>query len=269
LLSIDKLLPNTAHNIFQGLHIRSEHLASFLTRGAMMRIVLHIISILILLQTVASGAPRAKRSAKAHRRPAAPAQSQSTATPLKLSSAFQLGSSISNASVSPRPIPSLSDRIGLLVGGNVALEFNELLAAQVELNYVQKGIKQEQISPTRVAVTVKLDYIEIPLLAKVRLPIRPLRPEAFLGPYFALKVNSSAEVERGTTSTNVGLSSVEPFDFGIQFGGGLEFDVAPAFSVFANARYAIGLINIIDNDATNAWKNRAIEVLGGLRFSLF
>jgi len=71
-------------------------------------------------------------------------------------------------------------RTGLMVGGFAVFNIPGPFAFQPELNYIQKGA-QVQGGAGSGGATLKLDYIEVPLLAKVQTPSPgPISPNLFL-----------------------------------------------------------------------------------------
>ncbi len=88
---------------------------------------------------------------------------------------------------------STSSQIGFMAGGWVGFHLGGLLTLQVEAFYTQKGSKLEDTgSPT---ATFKADYIEVPLLLKVGIPLGGLKPNIYAGPAIAFNVNCKIGLE--------------------------------------------------------------------------
>ncbi len=149
-------------------------------------------------------------------------------------------------------------------------------AVQPELLYVPKGA---QVSGSEGAITytgkVKLDYVEIPLLARVKVPLEnaAVRPMLFAGPYVAFKTSCKVEVSgygiSGSSDCGAGApqDSVKSTDFGLTFGGGLELPLG-GVSAFVDARYDLGLTSLDATAQPIDIKNRAVLVFVGFSFPL-
>lgn len=95
-------------------------------------------------------------------------------------------------------------RTGLNLGGTFSFSLTRALALQPEVYYTQKGQEQEFASGTGPSglATLSLDYVEVPVLAKITLPgTRSIRPHIAAGPAFAWNVRCirrrDGVVERG------------------------------------------------------------------------
>ncbi|HKK92534.1 MAG TPA: hypothetical protein VJ925_03835, partial [Longimicrobiales bacterium] len=106
-----------------------------------------------------------------------------------------------------------------------------------------------------------LNYLEIPAVLKVGLPLGGLKPSIFAGA--ALGFNTSCESGGGgdcddqVTSTE--FSGVVGADLAIYLSG---------ISLWADARYNVGLNDIADGDAFGDFKNRAFNLTAGIGFRL-
>ena len=125
--------------------------------------------------------------------------------------------------------------------------------------YTQKGVKEQ-------GVTAKVDYIQIPALAKVAFSRGGnATPYLLLGPYFSFVLEAEAENPDGSTTRFDNAES----DFGLIGGLGLDFSL-PGTSLFLEARYEAGLSDafgeglIIALDA-NDWQNRVLAIAVGVR----
>jgi Outer membrane protein beta-barrel domain len=144
-----------------------------------------------------------------------------------------------------------------VVGGFVTLPISSWLDVQAEGLYAMKGLR---LNVAGIKSSLKLDYLEVPVLARVRFAHRYY---AAGGPSmaFALRARARTTFNDFTTELDV-MDQVERFDFGVAMGGGVEFG-----SVVVDGRYTLGLTDI-DKDKTDtiATKNRTISVTAGFRF---
>lgn len=123
------------------------------------------------------------------------------------------------------------------VGGLADFTISEKFHVQPELLYSMEGAEDFEIS-----------YLRIPIMAKYYL-MEGLNLQA--GPVVGFKVAADDEVDEVTTST----------DFGLGLGGAYEL----SSGLFFDARYNIGLSNIIDVDGVEAGTS-VIQVGLGFRF---
>ncbi|HTK83278.1 MAG TPA: porin family protein [Bacteroidota bacterium] len=157
---------------------------------------------------------------------------------------------------------STSTRTGLTLGGIVELSISDLWRIQIEPRYIQKGMKVPGIvvtigqSPEPVGTIDaidRLDYFEIPLQLKAISTPADIRFFGYLGPSvgFLLTAKETAEgyPTPGYTDTTRDITSFfNNIDFSLDAGGGAEFRISPDVSLYADARYSHGLVNISDSD---------------------
>jgi outer membrane protein with beta-barrel domain len=153
---------------------------------------------------------------------------------------------------------SLDTRISGVIGGFVRFPLLSWLELQPEGLYSMKGGKQEEFGITSV---VKLDYLEVPVLA--RIPLGGARYFAIAGPYFGvrLRAKASTEFSGGTEEMDI-ADQVERLDFGAVVGGGVELG-----SLVFDGRYSFGFKDV-DADTSDSVKakNRVISATVGFRF---
>jgi len=159
-------------------------------------------------------------------------------------------------------------RTGFLAGAFVEVEFGGPFALQPELLYTQKGWSREgDVRGTTITSTVKLDYIEIPVLAKFQLPLGgPFSPSLFAGPAVGFNASAEREVEGGGQSqTNDISDQVSSTEFGLVFGVGGDFGIG-AGTITVDARYNLGLTSVDDTDADASVSNQGFMITAGFAF---
>ncbi|MEP6472981.1 MAG: porin family protein, partial [Gemmatimonadota bacterium] len=124
---------------------------------------------------------------------------------------------------------STGSRTGFVAGGFVDIPLGERLGFEPELLYVQKGARTDINGGLQ--STLKLDYLELPLLLKLLLPTASstrVGPNFFAGPAIGFKVGCavSSHQQNGppmATSQNCtdGGPSVRSTDLSLVFGLGL------------------------------------------------
>ena len=135
------------------------------------------------------------------------------------------------------------------------------LEFQPEALYSVKGAR---VKETGFTSTVHLDYLEVPLLARVsKRGGGRMGFYAAGGPYVAYLLRARTRTEFGPSTEELDVSEqVERADFGVSIGGGVEWG-----RVVVDGRYVYGLRDI-DKDHGDGIKitNRAIAITAGFRF---
>jgi hypothetical protein len=167
-------------------------------------------------------------------------------------------------------IYDLDNRTTLGGGLIVLYPLSDALTLQTEVRYAARGAENHyvatdvdgnEITGTQ---TWKLNYVEVPILARVYVPTGSrLRPLFYAGPDLGFNVSSTVEdSETGSKST---LDDVANFDFGIAFGGGLEVGAGRG-SLILDARYTLGLSMVFTGVAASEDKNRTLTFGLGYAF---
>ncbi len=146
------------------------------------------------------------------------------------------------------------------IGGFFTCNLNEMFALQPEIYYSVKGAKEET---TAGDIDLKLGYIDIPVLFKVKFPLegKNWSPNLYAGPYFAFLLSADLEgydVKDQTKSTDLGLVVGAGFDVKLKEGAQtLNFDF----------RYSIGFTKLDEEGEAEVFNN-GLQFLLGYGFSL-
>ncbi len=138
--------------------------------------------------------------------------------------------------------------VGFCGGIFLELNFGRILTIQPEVLYTMKGAD---------AGTGKLqfDYIEIPVLLKIRIPIGSIHPFVFAGPAFGFNLKAVLD--------GVEVHDMPTADYSAVFGGGLQL----GRSIHIDARYTMGLQKLAIPDLeTIDLKNGVLSATLGLAF---
>lgn len=158
---------------------------------------------------------------------------------------------------------------GFTVGGFYAFNVNEYFAIQPELYYTKKGGKlEESILSVLASKSLVIHYLELPILLKLKLPSQgSIGPNLFVGPYVSLKLSDKGEIKALGIKLEEELIKVKSSDFGLVFGGGIDFKVSNAI-VFLDIRYDLGLVNVAEPilGIENEMKNRSLILMVGFGF---
>lgn len=135
-------------------------------------------------------------------------------------------------------------RTAFAFGGFVAMP-GDGLGFRGEVLYSMKGATT---TFSGVDITMKYDYLEVPLLGKYSFATAGnVKPSFYVGPYVGFLLSSKAEAD----GNSVDISDQNGVDIGLMFGVGTDFVVGRS-TVGLIARYGLGLTKIDDNaDITN------------------
>lgn len=158
---------------------------------------------------------------------------------------------------------STNRRVGLRAGVFADVGLRGPFGLRAEAAYTMKGVKNADSTSD---VTVKLDYIEVPIMAKLSLGGSP----GFVlltGPAAGIKVSSKLTSDSGSTDYG---DLVHPIDFG--WVAGLGFDASlGGNAVSFDVRYTLGLRSVFDfgdpEDTDSDDKNQVISA--GVAIVLF
>ncbi len=162
---------------------------------------------------------------------------------------------------------SLDSRTGFNGGIFFMYQFSDLFAIQPEAYYTMKGAT---LSINSVDLTISLDYIEVPVLLKLVIPVKGsnIRPSIFAGPSVGFNTTAKVKVEADGESEEEDIKEdVKSTDFGLVFGGGIGFMVGKNELGF-DIRYILGLSSIDDSSDEVDLKNTAFSFNVYFGFSL-
>jgi len=163
----------------------------------------------------------------------------------------------------------LDSRTGLHAG--LVLDFSfPMIPIGIEsgIYYSQKGA---EVSEEGLTATWKLDYIEVPVMAKLNVgPPGPFSPHLLLGPYAAYNINSELDVTAGAASLTDETDDFSEITTDIDFGGvigiGADFNLGVT-KLNVQARYSRGFIDVNDNGFEDeSQKNSVFSISAGIMF---
>ena len=149
-------------------------------------------------------------------------------------------------------------------------QFNKMFAIQPEAYFTMKGATDSgTLQGETIDVTLSLDYIEIPILFKVLIPIEnsPIRPSLFAGPSIGFNISAKSKLEFMGQSEEGDIEDVNPTDIGLVFGAGLGFPVGQNELGF-DFRYILGLTKVDDSADPADFKNSVININAYFGFTL-
>lgn len=147
-------------------------------------------------------------------------------------------------------------KFGIAAGGYLVYEINPMFALQPELLFTMKGTF---VDGEGYEQTTNLNYIEIPVLAKLNIPMDGMmKPAVFLGPAFGINMSATYDYESDYGDDDGDIDDIKSTDFGLVLGAGASFG-----KISVDARYNMGLTNIYDLDGDPEAKNSVISLLFG------
>lgn len=194
----------------------------------------------------------------------------------KISFGARAGLSFNNLSFDPdlQAGVTKSSRTGFKFGALAEIGFVPMLAIQIEPMFVTGA--GAQASSAVGQETIKLSFIEIPILLKFKIPISgPVSPYVFAGPNFVIISSANDLTEpKGQTSIETDLKDyTSSFNFALDFGAGAGFKVAPLTVIMLDIRYSLGLSNAFNDKGKQSFgftyvKTTAFQIVAGVLFGL-
>lgn len=172
--------------------------------------------------------------------------------------------------------PSIRQKMKNSINGGLSVRytsekyFSMICAAQVELNFTQRGWEEDFDDGTTNSYSRTLNYLELPLLAHLSWGKEERGLQFFinLGPQFAFlldeeeKYNGEWSIEQRPQSIRpiYGKGVEREFDYGILGGLGLELKTK-AGNFFIEGRYYYGLSDIFGNSKLDDFGRSANKVI--------
>ena len=179
---------------------------------------------------------------------------------------------VSFATLGGADVNDANTRTGFVGGVSLTLPLRERLSLELNGLYSQKGAKASEQSES---LTLKFDYIEVPILLRYDFTAEGVRPFVSGGVSLAYQTSCEAKAATAEFSAEVDCSTldsdsdvaldVKKFDAGLAFGGGLDFPMANDRLFTLGARYVLGVTDIVKDETV---RNRAWQIYAGFSFPL-
>ena len=136
------------------------------------------------------------------------------------------------------PSATLKNMVGFNGGVFLALHFGRIVTLQWEALYTMKGASYVGLDDT---FTEKLyaDYIEVPLLLKLRVPFPVIQPFVFAGPSLGFRLQEKLEANGQEVPLTENI--LKKNDYGAIFGAGLNL----GRDFMVDVRYSLGMQKVI------------------------
>jgi hypothetical protein len=174
------------------------------------------------------------------------------------------GLGLSKLSMSEAPDIPFSNLKAPVGGVFFGMNFG-LFTIQPEILYVRMGARMEADAANW--LEERIETIQVPVLLKINVLPGPISPMIYAGPYGAYRLSAKEVLTiDGVSSSTDKKESTKSTDFGVAFGGGIDFKLV-AIKLSAEVRYNLGMANVAKDSAPGFWvKNRTLMVLVGVGF---
>jgi hypothetical protein len=164
---------------------------------------------------------------------------------------------------------NIDSRASWLGGAFINAQITPVFTIQPEIIFTKRGA---EFTSNDVRRNIKVNYFEVPVLAKFRLPIGDVVfPHIVVGPNFSFRTNvnySSYDTNNGTVITT-NDTDVKKSDVGAIVGAGLDIQTRNSGIFFTiDGRYGFGFNNINRGDDTIEIKNAGWYFSAGIGFLL-
>ncbi len=141
------------------------------------------------------------------------------------------------------------------------------LSAVGEIQYTQKGmrysapvttISQPDGTGEYYTMRPRIDYISVPMLARLRIPLHAVTPYLLVGPRFDFLISSRAD------GLDAVVSRFDRMDYGLTLGAGVELDSIFPFGLLAEFRYNPNVYDSYESSYLSV-RNRSLDFLIGVR----
>jgi hypothetical protein len=134
---------------------------------------------------------------------------------------------------------------GLLIGAVANIGINDMFSIQPEVLFSQQGIKEKLDANDSLSIALRLNYITIPILAKVSFGTESAKGFINAGPYLGYLLGGTMtfddKVDKDKKDLNSDdLNDMNRMDFGISLGAGGSINAGPG-ALQLDVRYNLGL----------------------------
>ncbi len=161
---------------------------------------------------------------------------------------------------------------GFHIGPTLELDLSNVFSIETGVLLTTKGFRVNSTRPDETGVEeaykVKsnLYYIDIPFNAKATIELNGYDVYGTVGPYLGIGIQGKGKLEFGdeieTSTIKFGKDeNLKRLEFGLAFGGGMEIN-----RFLFGLGYNLGLTNISNNEHSQKFKNRVIQISVGYRF---
>ena len=172
---------------------------------------------------------------------------------------------INLANISTTPVFNTNSKTGFTIGGFADIGVSKVVSIKPGARFIMKGFTFQNQFGTN--YTESYSYIEVPLMIKAKIPLNQVKPYLEVGPTLSVQLSANGETTiNGQVQTQDFSAFYNAIDFGLYFGSGVEFRVAPDMDLFTGFGYSIGFTNI--SKGTTKINNNGFQMNTGIKFGL-
>ncbi len=147
------------------------------------------------------------------------------------------------------------NNVGFNISGGLASAYVKKSAGTEGRNPAFHINSRQAISIDKITVTYKLEYLEIPVLLHVNIPLPAIQPFVEAGPTVGFNLSSSYTTEftymgQSFSDNTNNKDNTASTEFGLIFGAGVEYNVIPLITLMFNGRYSLGLTELSKNQTS-------------------
>ena len=166
------------------------------------------------------------------------------------------------------PSGESSSKVGLTGGGYVRFPISDRLSFQPEALFVMRGVELNETAATGGTVSVRFNYLDVPLLIRYRATDSAstdpkVAGYVFAGPNFGIRMSSSAKIDAPGNTKDLDVDpGLKSLDLGLTFGGGVECG-----RYLLEGRFSAGLTDVASTKYVHADSllNRTFSILVGMK----
>ena len=122
--------------------------------------------------------------------------------------------------------------VGVHLGVFYTIRLSECFDLQPEIDFTQRGYWFDQTPIYDARYVVKINYLELPVVIKYRVPIKAFNLNLSTGPFAAINLGANRYLRYQGKEDVKSLTCVKPFDYGIAMGLGSEVNTGMGQLVF-------------------------------------
>ncbi len=158
---------------------------------------------------------------------------------------------------------TLIPRNGLIVGASSRYNLSPNYYLSGQLRYIEKGQDAEWKQFIFDYSEAQFNYLELPIHFNYNFILNSITPKLFGGAYIAylLRAIGRVQINDEVVDEDDDMDGYNKFDFGVDIGAGIDFNLFKNSVLFLDICYSHGLVNISSNDGTV--QNRGYQITLG------
>ena len=155
-------------------------------------------------------------------------------------------------------------RNGIIIGAISRYSLSATYYISTQLRFIEKGQDVDWNGPLLWDYTeVQLNYLDLPIRFNYQVNLNTIKPHLFCGVYFGYLLKAIGRIKTDNELFEINqIDQFKKFDFGVDIGAGLDFNLIDNYNLFVDFCYSHGLINISQD--YGAIKNRGFQFTLGL-----